>query len=45
MRDLAHEHGLSTQTIRKYEDAGIQPAADRAGPRLPGAHCVAALAV
>ena len=27
--DLAREHGLSTQAIRNYEDAGILPAADR----------------
>jgi DNA-binding transcriptional MerR regulator len=27
--DLAREHGLSTQAIRNYEDAGILPAAER----------------
>ncbi|MBE1487304.1 TioE family transcriptional regulator [Plantactinospora soyae] len=27
--DLAREHGLSTQAIRNYEDAGILPPADR----------------
>lgn len=27
--DLAREHGLSTQAIRNYEEAGILPAADR----------------
>ena len=27
--DLAREHGLSTQAVRNYEDAGILPAADR----------------
>ncbi|MEV1206601.1 MerR family DNA-binding transcriptional regulator, partial [Microbispora rosea] len=27
--DLAREHGLSTQAIRNYEDAGILPAAGR----------------
>lgn len=27
--DLAREHGLSTQAIRNYEDAGILPAASR----------------
>lgn len=27
--DLAHEHGLSAQAIRNYEDAGILPPADR----------------
>ena len=27
--DLARPHGLSTQAIRNYEDAGILPAADR----------------
>ncbi|WP_420847084.1 MerR family DNA-binding transcriptional regulator [Nonomuraea basaltis] len=27
--DLAREHGLSTQLIRNYEDAGILPAAER----------------
>ena len=27
--DLAREHGLSTQAIRNYEDAGILPAAVR----------------
>jgi DNA-binding transcriptional MerR regulator len=27
--DLAREHGLSTQAVRNYEDAGILPAAER----------------
>ncbi|MFI0480286.1 TioE family transcriptional regulator [Actinomadura sp. 9N215] len=27
--DLAREHGLSTQAIRNYEDAGVLPAAER----------------
>ncbi|MFB7267750.1 MerR family DNA-binding transcriptional regulator, partial [Streptomyces nojiriensis] len=27
--DLARGHGLSTQAIRNYEEAGILPAADR----------------
>lgn len=27
--DLAREHGLSTQAVRNYEEAGILPAADR----------------
>ncbi|MFI6323756.1 TioE family transcriptional regulator [Nonomuraea sp. NPDC050556] len=27
--DLAREHGLSTQAVRNYEDAGILPPADR----------------
>ncbi|MFF4011253.1 TioE family transcriptional regulator [Streptomyces sp. NPDC001717] len=27
--DLARRHGLSTQAVRNYEDAGILPAADR----------------
>src|SRR4051794_20354655 len=27
--DLAREHGLSTQAVRDYEDAGILPAAER----------------
>ncbi|GAA4226362.1 TioE family transcriptional regulator [Actinomadura meridiana] len=27
--DLAREHGLSTQAVRNYEDAGVLPAADR----------------
>jgi DNA-binding transcriptional MerR regulator len=27
--DLAREHGLSTQAIRNYENAGILPAAER----------------
>lgn len=27
--DLAREHGLSTQAVRNYEDAGILPTADR----------------
>lgn len=27
--DLAREHGLSTQAVRNYEDAGILPVADR----------------
>lgn len=27
--DLAREHGLSTQAVRNYEDAGILPSADR----------------
>ncbi|MFD8636562.1 MerR family DNA-binding transcriptional regulator, partial [Streptomyces sp. NPDC059656] len=27
--DLARGHGLSTQAVRNYEDAGILPAADR----------------
>jgi DNA-binding transcriptional MerR regulator len=27
--DLAREHGLSTQSVRNYEDAGILPAAER----------------
>jgi DNA-binding transcriptional MerR regulator len=30
--DLAREHGLSTQAIRNYEDAGILPAAERTAP-------------
>ncbi|WP_242891276.1 TioE family transcriptional regulator [Actinomadura litoris] len=27
--DLAREHGLSTQAVRNYEDAGVLPAAER----------------
>src|SRR3569833_2690679 len=27
--DLSREHGLSTQAVRNYEDAGILPAAER----------------
>ena len=27
--DLAREHGLSTQAVRNYEEAGILPPADR----------------
>lgn len=29
--DLAREHGLSTQAVRNYENAGILPAAERTG--------------
>ncbi|WP_418155377.1 MerR family transcriptional regulator [Actinoalloteichus caeruleus] len=29
--DLAREHGLSTQAIRNYEDAGVLPPAERSG--------------
>ncbi|GAB2484244.1 TioE family transcriptional regulator [Promicromonospora xylanilytica] len=37
--DLAREHGLSTQAVRNYEDAGILPAAERTahGYRVYGA--------
>lgn len=37
--DLAREHGLSTQAVRNYEDAGVLPAAERTahGYRVYGA--------
>ncbi|GHF72991.1 MerR family transcriptional regulator [Streptomyces mashuensis] len=43
--DLAREHGLSTQAVRNYEDAGILPPADRSphGYRAYTPHHAAAL--
>jgi DNA-binding transcriptional MerR regulator len=43
--DLAREHGLSTQAVRNYEDAGILPPAERSpyGYRTYTAHHASAL--